>query len=754
MAAPGTPNSAPGAAQGTPGAAQLFDEAIARADSLAYDLMDKPAMHVEGQTAESLSFDDVPFRPLRGVRAVYHFFDVQRGIELGDMDTIFENFCNNGADALPDAIKPGAPVPDAAKLQVIFQKAASDRYDVLKHYIVQGGMKTADALKLARGDASTVLYRPNPWNVKKAVQMLVNRLPGTHFRWARVAAKRAQEPKWQPTPEEIAAGLSFLKKHLPPDTEDLAQLQFLLIHRTNPSPIQWWPESVIQKAVQRLTAIRADADVQYFYPLLVADLKDVFFAEILPLMLPFAKEHGLFVGGWPGVGKTQFGKIWGMMMGTYWAEKKGIANRKACWRRGKKIERFRAKPQELTELLLLDDACLGQVDVEDWKAWFDLTEGGSGDGRYNDAKYCTNAPRAMITNEINFDSEPALGFDVAPGDFWQMVRQTFGPLKDAHLYAVFKRCICLLGGRQRVYLRLPSEDPEEPIYTFTQDDVAADWLKSDRKKYLSYFHEGEHVKYPDFDVIAQQQSAWAREKIDAPKQRAPQQPQPPAAQASQAQPESQDVANAGAVRVQADSDGQYRFSAGPRCGSGGNVRGRFRFPGDAAASSSSGSGSAGGAGGKAQVKAEPLNDFEVARVLSIQQQMAAEGPTLIADSPARRRPQSQPAAASAAPPTMSDRASRSRSPPAGPVSPRVKTELVDSPRPRGHKRTGWAERLRLEGSSVVDLSTPPAKMQRRALRLDNPEATTDDEFELEEELERCISQAIKDVAAANEDTAE
>ena len=45
-------------------------------------------------------------------------------------------------------------------------------------------------------------------------------------------------------------------------------------------------------------------------------------------------------------------------------------------------------------------------------------------------------------------------------------------------------------------------------------------------------------------------------------------------------------------------------------------------------------------------------------------------------------------------------------------------------------------------------------MQRRALRLDNPEATTDDEFELEEELERCISQAIKDVAAANEDIAE
>lgn len=35
------------------------------------------------------------------------------------------------------------------------------------------------------------------------------------------------------------------------------------------------------------------------------------------MILPLLREHGLFVGGWPGVGKTQFAKMLAMLLGRY-----------------------------------------------------------------------------------------------------------------------------------------------------------------------------------------------------------------------------------------------------------------------------------------------------------------------------------------------------------------------------------------------------------------------------------------------------
>ena len=99
-----------------------------------------------------------------------------------------------------------------------------------------------------------------------------------------------------------------------------------------------------------------------------------------------AKSFGIFVGGWPGIGKTPFAKIWGQLLGQYWVDARNPSNRKPCWRRDNNNERFRSKPPELCEMLLLDDANLSQADVEEWKWWFDLTQSGSGDGRYSDAQ--------------------------------------------------------------------------------------------------------------------------------------------------------------------------------------------------------------------------------------------------------------------------------------------------------------------------------------------------------------------------------
>jgi MoxR-like ATPase len=54
--------------------------------------------------------------------------------------------------------------------------------------------------------------------------------------------------------------------------------------------------------------------------LLSDGFKDVFRTDILPLILKSLREHGLFVAGWPGVGKTQLVKMLAMLLGRYWID--------------------------------------------------------------------------------------------------------------------------------------------------------------------------------------------------------------------------------------------------------------------------------------------------------------------------------------------------------------------------------------------------------------------------------------------------
>ena len=353
------------------------------------------------------------------------------------------------------------------QVQVIFQQAQNGKWNVIKHYMFTTGKERRDVAGLVRGGAYTspVGRSFDPRKVKIAMRLLLGRTHGLQVFWTTVEVREAQAAngKWQPTPAEVDEGIEFIRRNLPPDTEDLAQLSWIIKHRTSPSPIFGWPDNVIQKAVARLSTLRGDADVETFFPLLTYDLKPVFREKVLPLILPFAKEHGLFIAGWPGVGKTPFAKIWAMLLGRYWVEEKNIENRLPAWRRGKKIERFRAKPQEIQELLMLDDPQTASINVEDWKAWFDLTESGSGDGRYSDSKYCCNGPRTVLSNEVDFAKEADCVTEVmTPQHFFDMVGKTFGSMSEAHVLAIFKRCITIIGGKHGVHVRLPSEDKNAP----------------------------------------------------------------------------------------------------------------------------------------------------------------------------------------------------------------------------------------------------------------------------------------------------
>ena len=111
---------------------------------------------------------------------------------------------------------------------------------------------------------------------------------------------------------------------------------------------------------------------------------------------------------------------------------------------------------------MLDDPNMRILDIEDVKAFRDLADDGSGEGRYNDATYCPFASHSLLTNEVDLRKEPAVHErdpdteTVDPQHFWNMMREMFGNVSDLQLHAIFRRFIVLIGGANGLYLRLPT----------------------------------------------------------------------------------------------------------------------------------------------------------------------------------------------------------------------------------------------------------------------------------------------------------
>ena len=169
---------------------QLFDETIALAQDYYWEMLPQAKKHVKEEDDDSLSFNAFPKRSCEGMRSIYQMFDVHEGINSLP-ETMADEVVKKGVEALPESLKPGAPLPANTYVQLIIHKVGDDNYSVLKHFMFEGGLKTAEALKLALGSVSTLPYKPHStWSIKKAVQMMLDRIPGTHVQWVRVGLKK------------------------------------------------------------------------------------------------------------------------------------------------------------------------------------------------------------------------------------------------------------------------------------------------------------------------------------------------------------------------------------------------------------------------------------------------------------------------------------------------------------------------------------------------------------------------------------
>lgn len=260
------------------------------------------------------------------------------GFSLELAGEILKNGMSEEAVAqLPLGLKPGDTINPSSIMQLVLQQRDDGSYDVFKHFLMNEQVTRADAERLCVGELFVVTYRPNHFGAKKAFQYMLQKTKGWRLlfadaAWAASAASGSKPEgggtnsrEWTPTVEEITAGMAFIKENAPP-SGTLEQVEWILIHvKACDSSIRGWPLSYVQKCCEIKAKSKGGAAVEQGFPISVFDLKNVFTAEILPQVIPYAPDHGFVVVGKPGSGKTPFVIALASGMGQYWIDSQGFA---------------------------------------------------------------------------------------------------------------------------------------------------------------------------------------------------------------------------------------------------------------------------------------------------------------------------------------------------------------------------------------------------------------------------------------------
>ncbi len=598
---------------------------------------------------DAFDIENFALRPVDGVSKMSNVIDVikehslaidenaiGKAIEEWVKENPLQEWWRN--PALPDVLRPKTDPPPNTKLQVIIVRQSEEKVNLLKHYMLDKAVKPAVAKQLCFGEAFSLPYKASSWGLKKGFQALLARVVGYHIVHAEVVEKQAgkKEPKgWYPSQEEIKVGFKYINRNCPPGYEANEILEWIVLGvKDQGGPIANWPMTLVEKACNNLTKKSEGADTEYFFPLVATsrnDFKPFLVDVVLPLIFASCLTTGLLVVGPPGVGKTPWALALSMAFGRFHVRTKGL-KRRAGWRRGKMFDVFREKPGEVQEAVNLDDPTLPKIDVEDVKSYGDSGYAGHSDSRYKPPKWAKNQLHNLLTNKWFRHGEPLDNdaLKISHDDFMKMVGTTFGHLSDDDKMAIFKRYVTLIVGLHALYVRVPSEETDVPIFRFTEDNVHKDFLNDPgHKEFFGLWKRGQDVEYPGFDEAVREEQAMMDKVMEATRTFKSEKDIVPwyekeivqpwyvrkgihHAQANEIPPTAPSTPGSSQMHVSADRDGKFRFpppapyqpmqlSAGVR---------RFKFK------------KAAGEQDKPQttpqsieIKREPLEDEEFARLL-------------------------------------------------------------------------------------------------------------------------------------------
>ena len=124
------------------------------------------------------------------------------------------------------------------------------------------------------------------------------------------------------------------------------------------------------------------------------------------------------------------------------------------WRRGRCWDDFKDRVTSAAISAFLDDPMLPVIGPGDLKKLRCVSDCGSTQARYNNPQFVENQFRAVADNEWDVNSEPAndTSTTVDAGAFWKMMEKPFGGQSKTHVFAVLKRAVTCVQGKNGQHL--------------------------------------------------------------------------------------------------------------------------------------------------------------------------------------------------------------------------------------------------------------------------------------------------------------
>ena len=148
-------------------------------------------------------------------------FDIHVKIaEFGGMSRIGEQLQQRELERLPGPLLLAQELPPNAKMGLIIQNLQDGTMNVLKMIHFPDKVGIIHAKKLCTGDVYVPVHRPGPWALRKAVQHLLQRLPGYRVLWNTVSEKhapvrRSQTAQLAPEDDDLRRGIDYINDYAP-----------------------------------------------------------------------------------------------------------------------------------------------------------------------------------------------------------------------------------------------------------------------------------------------------------------------------------------------------------------------------------------------------------------------------------------------------------------------------------------------------------------------------------------------------------
>ena len=415
-----------------------------------------------------------------------------------------------------------ASVPRTSKVDFLRVSLGGNQVSILKVLYLPRPVSFQVANSLCSGEAFVPVFRPGPWNIKKAVQFLLSKLGGYQVRWHVLQGKKeattsSSSSKWCPSNQELEEGVGFINAYAPECDARNEQTLWILVNikAESGTPIAGWPESKVRHMAQNKSKGLAGAISMTQFPLTTFSLKPFLFEFLLPNLYPLLLNFGVMLLGSPGVGKTPFVIIMAMALGRYRVRRSGCDGVQAGWRRAKSLDNFRHRAPVVHEGLFLDDPCRAKVNIADLKSFLTSDKDCTVDSRYNDTRLVRNQVMAFASNDLpeeRFECKPGAS-SITEEDFFRLLSDIFQGDKEKDVLAVLKRSIVFLFGAKALYLRLPSEHRDSVVHRIDFDALHQDLLADRDKPLYGKYRGGIYETGATFDADLEKEQSMIEQGV-------------------------------------------------------------------------------------------------------------------------------------------------------------------------------------------------------------------------------------------------